>query len=169
MEFFNAYRIASPKMKNLPCEFYLHNYAVTKDHEWNPILYVGDVQLREFMSWVQNEISWGQQHGVYRQLEFDIPLHVRDESNNLRDIYREWHRMLLRLSYGKKIMPWIEAAYTEYEVKTTTKEETMRRCLSQRWNSLTNELKHAEPHSIHNYVAVLKRIERHIHIGRTQG
>lgn len=50
MEFFNVYRIAFPKMKNFLCEFYLHNYVVTKNHDWNPLLYVGDFQLRAFMS-----------------------------------------------------------------------------------------------------------------------
>lgn len=81
------------------------------------------------MSWVQNEISWGQQHGAYKQLESNISLPIRAESSNSKDIYREWYRILLRPSYGNKILPWIEVVYSEYEVKATTKEEIMRRYL----------------------------------------
>lgn len=102
-------------------------------------------------------------------MESNIPLPIRVESSNPRDIRKEWHRMLRRPSYGNRIMTWIEAICTEYEVKTTTKEERVRGYLAQRWNSLIDELKQAEPHSIHNYVAALKRIGRYIHIGRTKG
>lgn len=101
----NAYRIGSPKMKNLLCDFYLHNYVVTQDQDWYPLLYVGDIQLRAFMSWVQIEIIWGQQYNAYRKMESNIPLAIRVESRNPREIYREWHKILLRPSYGNRIMP----------------------------------------------------------------
>lgn len=57
-QFFCAFHNSLVTIKNLLCELYLHNLAVLDDRVWNPLCYVGDIQLRVFMSQIQNEISW---------------------------------------------------------------------------------------------------------------
>lgn len=81
-EFYNVYQNSPTTIKNLLCEFYLHNYVVTSDNEWNPLLYIGDIQLKALISWTQNEISMGAHAKTYRNLEFDCPLPLRAEAKN---------------------------------------------------------------------------------------
>lgn len=49
-EFYQVYQGSPDVIRNLLCEFYLHNYVVPHDKEWNPLLYIGDIHLRELMS-----------------------------------------------------------------------------------------------------------------------
>lgn len=51
-EFFQACQSSPLEVKNLLCELYLHNYVVPNDHDWNPLIYIGDIYLKEFMSWI---------------------------------------------------------------------------------------------------------------------
>ena len=51
---------------NLLYELFLHNLAVPDNRDWNPLPYVGDIQLRALMSWIQNEISRENQVHQYR-------------------------------------------------------------------------------------------------------
>lgn len=71
-------------LKNLLCELYLHNLVVLNDTKWNQVLYVGDVQLREAMSWIQNEISREHQATPYRDNEITIPLFMRSKVQHSR-------------------------------------------------------------------------------------
>lgn len=59
-EFYHAYQNFPATIKNLLCELYLHNYVVSYDTEWNPLLYIGDIHLKALMSWIQNEINMGE-------------------------------------------------------------------------------------------------------------
>lgn len=81
-EFYSVYQTSPTTVKNLLCEFYLHNYVVTSNNEWNPLLYIGDIHIKALMSWVQNEINMVTQAKTYRNLEFDCPLPLRAEAKN---------------------------------------------------------------------------------------
>lgn len=43
--------------KNLLYELYLHNYVLLKKLSWSPNPYIGVVQLRAFMYWIQNKTT----------------------------------------------------------------------------------------------------------------
>lgn len=58
-EFYQMYQSSHEATKNFLCEFYLHNYAVPNDNDWNPLLYIDDIHIRAPMSWIQNENNWG--------------------------------------------------------------------------------------------------------------
>ena len=62
--------------QNLLCEPYVHNLAVPNDTTWNSLLYVGDVQFRAVMAWIQNEISHETQAIPYRDKEMGEPLYL---------------------------------------------------------------------------------------------
>ena len=42
--------------QNLLCELYLHELAFPLDHNSNPVPFSGDVQLRDFSSFVSNHV-----------------------------------------------------------------------------------------------------------------
>lgn len=44
--------------KNLLCELYLHNEAMSEDRTTNLIPVVGDIQLRAFTAFLANQLTW---------------------------------------------------------------------------------------------------------------
>lgn len=139
---------------------------LSDDHDWNPLLYIGDLHLRTFMSSIHNETSWGQKFRTYKEREFQTPLPLRAESSNPIDIFHTWHRILYCPSYKNMIIHVREESYKEYEKVVETIGKLVMGYLSQRWNSLTDELKQVEPHSLQNYATACKRVDRYIQIGR---
>lgn len=77
-EFYSAYQTSPTAIKNLLCEFYVHNYVVLNDVDWNALLYIRDIQLRALMSWMWNEIARGEQFQVHKKEELDLSLTLKD-------------------------------------------------------------------------------------------
>lgn len=59
-DFMNAYQTTTPQQKKLLYEFYLHNYVIPYNPQWNPLLAVGDIHLKATMSYIQNENNKGE-------------------------------------------------------------------------------------------------------------
>ena len=51
-EFFQDLHNIPIAIKIFLCELFLHNLVVLDDRDWKLLLYVGDIQLRELMSWI---------------------------------------------------------------------------------------------------------------------
>ena len=73
---------------------HLHNLVVPNDIEGNPVLYVGDVQSRATMSWMQNEINREHQPTPYRESEMTTPFFMRLEVQYSRLTYLDWVSIL---------------------------------------------------------------------------
>lgn len=56
-EFYHAFEQSTTIVKNLLCELYMYNLVVLDDRDWNPLMFVGEIKVREFMSWDKNEIT----------------------------------------------------------------------------------------------------------------
>lgn len=74
---------------NLLCELYLHNFIIPQEIEWNPLLCIGDVHLRAFMSWMHNETNYDRQLDTYRDVERSEPLPLWDESHKPYDLLQD--------------------------------------------------------------------------------
>ncbi len=57
-DFYNVYQTFLSCKKNLLCELYLHNFIISQETKWNPLLYIVDVHLRALMSWMHNETNY---------------------------------------------------------------------------------------------------------------
>lgn len=83
-DFYATFQSVPMPLQNFLCELYDHNFSVLDNRDWNSLLYVGDVQFRVVMSWIQNEISHETQAALYRQKEMLEPLNIRPEVQNTR-------------------------------------------------------------------------------------
>ena len=77
-------------LQNLLCELYVHNLAVPNNKDWNSLLYVGDVQFRAIMSWMQNKIIQESQAAPYREKEMLEPLYIHLEVQNTHRVFFDW-------------------------------------------------------------------------------
>jgi hypothetical protein len=56
------------------CQIYLHNYVVSKSLGWSPNPYVGDLNLRTFVSWLQDGERGFDELQKYKMEESSIDL-----------------------------------------------------------------------------------------------
>ena len=81
-DFFYAFHNSLAIVKKFLCELFLYNLVEPDCRDWNPLLYVGDIQLQALMSWIQNEISREHQAQQYIEMEYEIPLFLRPKAKN---------------------------------------------------------------------------------------
>ena len=58
MDFLRTLKSYDILTQNIMFELYMHNYLLRYDKKFNPVLYVGDVQLRAFLSYTINQVKW---------------------------------------------------------------------------------------------------------------
>ena len=56
-QFIAAFSWSNEEEQDFLCELYMHNLVMTDYEEWDPNLHVGEVQLREFMSFMRNHLT----------------------------------------------------------------------------------------------------------------
>ena len=70
--------------QNLLCELYLHELDCPLDCHSNPIPFSGDVQLRDFASFVRNHVQWEISFQNFSHNEAHYNLWIRSEPQNPR-------------------------------------------------------------------------------------
>lgn len=103
-EFLNVFANSTPKEQDQLCEFYLHNYVVSKETYQNPLIFVGDIQVRALATYYRNEQFKGEIMEEYEEREKSVALHIRKDSKDLDAILDEWLKLLDHKGVGRKIM-----------------------------------------------------------------
>ena len=81
--------------QNLLCEIYLHELAFPLDHHLNPIPFSGDVQLRDFYSFVRNHVQWEIYFQTFSHNEAYSNLWIQSEPQNPRLLLARHQSVLL--------------------------------------------------------------------------
>ena len=68
--------------QHLLCELYLHNEAMSKERNMNMIPVVGDIQLRAFISFLANQLTWQNAFASAQHNEQNCLLWIRAEPQN---------------------------------------------------------------------------------------
>ncbi|KAH9295626.1 hypothetical protein KI387_039214, partial [Taxus chinensis] len=71
-------------------EFYIHNFVVPSNVKWNPNMYLGDILLDAFTSYLKNEKRRKEEVDEYLEMEKQSALMIRGESGYPEDIVEEW-------------------------------------------------------------------------------
>jgi hypothetical protein len=94
----NMYFSSIPERRNLLCELYIHNYLLLSNTIRNPNHFVGDVNLREFMFVLENELKRAHEKELYKGEELIFPLWIRPETNSITNIFKIHNK---RMSHPK--------------------------------------------------------------------
>lgn len=116
-EFYEAYQAAPNWLRNSLCEFYLHGFLIPFETEWNPLPYIGDIHLREFMSWATNEVNYGRQWETYEEAEKIEPVPLRSQSSNPHVMLKDWFDLtygINNVSAREKIFDIRKQVYDEF-------------------------------------------------------
>lgn len=61
------------------CELYMHDYILGADQSFNPVPFVGDIQLRDFTSFVTNQVKWKKSLDTFEADQANRPLMIKME------------------------------------------------------------------------------------------
>lgn len=78
-DFLGTFQSAYFLEQHLLCELYLHDLACFRDQYFNFTPYVGDVQFRAFVSFVQNQVVWKIAYDIVTTNEGWVSLCIRNE------------------------------------------------------------------------------------------
>jgi hypothetical protein len=87
-----------PERRNLLCEFYLHNYLLPDNIDWNPNHFIGDINLRDFQFVLENELKRAHEKELYKGEEMIVPLWIRPETTSITTIFKNHKK---RMSHPK--------------------------------------------------------------------
>lgn len=105
----------------------------------------------------------------YEEKENTIALPIRREAEDPDAIIDESMKLLTHKGVGKKIMKLTEENYDRMKMLAMGVGQQCYKYVQNRWNSLTPELHKKEPHSMHNFIAMLQRAHNYMAIGINKG
>ena len=62
------FSISNDEEQDFFCELYMHNMVMTDYEDWDPNPHVGEVQLREFTSFMRNHLRWNNATPLWKTL-----------------------------------------------------------------------------------------------------
>jgi len=81
-QFIETFTEAPKNDQNLLCELYLHNEAMSEDRKMNILPLVGDIQIRAFISFLANQLTWQNAFISAQHNEQNCLLWIRAEPQN---------------------------------------------------------------------------------------
>ena len=72
--------------QHLLCELYLHEVVCFGDRTLNIYPYVGDIQLRAFTSFVNNQVWWKEDYDTIKTNEVEKTLWIRGELHHVQQV-----------------------------------------------------------------------------------
>lgn len=132
-EFYVSFKSVLMALQNLLYELYIHNFVFLDDKDWNSLLYMGDVQFRAVMSWMQNEISKENQATPYREKEMFEPLYIQPQVQNIHKVFFDWLSLNNNQSVATKIHLVWEQAFLDCEQHCSTIAPNAIQASIQRW------------------------------------
>ena len=87
-QFLSLYKTLDEEDDNILCEMYQHDLVLSGKSKWNMNPYVGDVQLRVFTSFMNNQIKWIKAMSFVWQDENMGGLNLKGEPNP-PELYKE--------------------------------------------------------------------------------
>lgn len=136
------------------CEYYLYNYVMIEDTKWNPLIYVGDFQVRDLASYFKNEQLQGELMEKYEEQEKTVAVQLRKEAMDPNRVITQWLKILSHWGPRKIIVGLRLRDYKRIHQLAVTILQNYLKYVENRWKSLTPELQKKEPHSFHNFVSM---------------
>lgn len=79
-QFLQEYSVTQCETRYLLCEFFIHGFCVPHERGFFVNLYVGEVQLRAFVSALFNQIQWRKELAQFHQCQTSTPFPMRIEA-----------------------------------------------------------------------------------------
>lgn len=161
-QFVKTFAEASTSDQHLLCELYLHNYAIPENRKLNLNSLIGNVQLREFVSFLANQITWQTTFLSARHNEGNHLLWIRYEPQNLVIFVVEYHQFLKELGMGEHIKQLQPATLQDCQHFVKTMGVVALKANNLLWQRSYKERQEYHPFSPPNAEATISREPKYI-------
>jgi hypothetical protein len=103
IDFIQTFEAASTRDQHLLCEAYFHNEAILENRTLNINPLVGDVQLREFTSFLLNQITWQGDFSAAKNNEDNRSLWIRPEPQRAAIFIAQYHAFLKKKGMAEHV------------------------------------------------------------------
>ena len=161
-KFVKTFAEAPASDQHLLCELYLHNEAMLENREVNLNPIVGDIQIRAFVSFLANQITWKTAFIASRHNEENRLLWIRLEPSNPAIFVAEYHRFLQKLGMHHYIQQLQASTLLKCLQLIRVKETAALKANTMFWQQSCKERQKYHPFSPDNLQAALSRVPNYI-------
>jgi hypothetical protein len=168
-EFLETFSQSDFSDQHFLCELYLHEQACLLDIKFNLVPYVGDVQLRAFTYFVNNQEKWWNSFHTIQKNEGEATLWIRGEPHTPVTIFNI-HRHLLSSSYKTRKVTELQRFVIDSCVKTIN-DQTLFALEGRifRWEASSLALRTKDPYIHDNFTYALSWVPSYIECIHTCG
>ena len=144
------------------CENYLHELACYLDCHSNPVPFSGDVQLRDFSSFVSNHVQWEISFQTFSHNEAHSNLWIRSEPQNPRLLLAQYQSVLLCPIQTQHIMELQERVISTYVNQISMHQRVALKSSQHGWQVASSTLRNRDPYCYRNFEQALSRVEVYV-------
>ena len=85
------------------CEFYMHGFILEMEQKFNVRPFLGDIQLREFVSFMLNQMKWDLTFTTFEANQVACPLKIRVEHFYANVIIRDHNKFLDKHDHARLV------------------------------------------------------------------
>jgi hypothetical protein len=161
-DFVKTFLAASTKDQHLLCEAYFHNEAIPENRLLNINPLVGDVQLREFTSFLYNQILWQSNFSTIRNNEENKRLWIRPEPERAARFISKYYEVLKKPGVTEHVQQLPSLVIQECQQSINTIEIPALQANNLIWQQSTKQRQQHNPFGPTNLEAAISRVPSYI-------
>jgi len=161
-QFIETFAEAPKNDQNLLCELYLHNEAMSEDRKMNILPLVGDIQLRAFISFLANQLTWKNAFISAQHNEQNCLLWIRDEPQNVATFIAQHQRTLRELGMTDHIRQLQAVVLLDSQHYVKTKAPLAIKANNLFWEHCPKERQEYHPYNPLNLQAAISRVPYYV-------
>ena len=161
-QFIENFTEAPKNDQNLLCELYLHNEAMSEDRKMNILPLVGDIQLRAFISFLANQLTWQNSFVSAQHNEQNCLLWIRVEPQNAATFIDQHQRILREPGMADHIRQLQAAALRDCQHYVKTKASLAIKANNLFWEHCPKQRQEYHPYNPLNLQAAISRVPYYV-------
>jgi len=161
-QFIETFAEAPNSDQNLLCELYLHNEAMPEDRNISLLPLVGDIQIRAFISFLANQLTWQNAFMSATYNEENCLLCIRAEPQNAAIFIAEYQRILREPGMTDHIRKLQAAVLEDCQYYVETKGALAIKANNLFWEHCPKERREYHPYNPLNFQAEISRIPDYV-------
>ena len=101
MEFLESIQESDLHRQHLMCELYIHDFILETKQKFNVGHFLGDIQLRDFLSFMLNQMKWDLAFTTFEANQAACPLRIRVEHFHANTIIWDHNKFLSKHDHAQ--------------------------------------------------------------------
>jgi hypothetical protein len=161
-DFVKTFLAASTRDQHLLCEAYFHNEAILENRLLNINPLVGDVQLRDFTSFLYNQILWQSNFSAAKHNEDNKLLWIRPEPERAARFISKYYEVLKKPGVTEHVQQLQSIVLQECQQSISTIDIPALQANNLIWQQSTKQRQQHNPFGPVNLEAAISRIPSYI-------